>query len=221
MLVVGSGGVEVNGNQYDHSSNLDPAPDFQGVDPRRFNQLHTMANPSADWMNITFYSTEHGFAELGFYPTLDIARTPNTSTNTLPYSPEHGFTNQRADLNINQGAGYTTPETSILSVFIPIITPDRVLTALHGHRAPEASYSSPRLQQGGGSIQRPLRKLLPKPGQHPATPLRQSSSGYRFQCQICPKNYSRRGELNTLAREKHGAPKNKAGRPANRSRSVA
>jgi hypothetical protein len=70
----------------------------------------------------TSYSAEQGFAELGFYPTLDMARTPNTSTNTLPYSTEHGFANQRADLNINQGAGYTTPETSSLSVIIPIIT---------------------------------------------------------------------------------------------------
>jgi hypothetical protein len=123
MLVVGSGSVDsVNGSQYDHSSNLDYAPDFQGVDPRRSNQLHTMANPSADWMNTTSYSAEQDVAVLGFYPTLDIARTPNTSTNTLPYSTEHGFANQRANLNIDQGAGYTTPETSSWSVIIPIIT---------------------------------------------------------------------------------------------------
>ncbi|KAH1648203.1 hypothetical protein KXX16_008913 [Aspergillus fumigatus] len=73
-----------------------------------------MADTFPDWMSTTSYSAEHGVAELAFYPPLDIPRTPNTGSHTLSYSTEHGFANQRADLNIDQGAGYTTPETSSL-----------------------------------------------------------------------------------------------------------
>jgi hypothetical protein len=123
MLVVSSGDVDlVNDDRYDHSSGLYHAPDFQGDDPRCFYQLLTMADTFPDWMSTTSYSAEHGVAELAFYPPLDIPRTPNTGSHTLSYSTEHGFANQRADLNIDQGAGYTTPETSSLSVIIPIIT---------------------------------------------------------------------------------------------------
>ncbi|GFF31990.1 hypothetical protein IFM46972_03398 [Aspergillus udagawae] len=109
MLVVGSGGVDLVD---DHSSDLDHARGFQGVDPRRFTQLPTMANTFPDWMSTTSYSAERDVAQPGFYSTLDMAHTPNTWTNTLSYSTEHGFANQRADRNIDQGAGYTTPGTS-------------------------------------------------------------------------------------------------------------
>lgn len=113
MLVVSSSDVDlVNDNQYNHSSDLYDPPCFYSA----------MYNTLPNWMSTTSYSAEHGVAELGFYLTLDIARTPNTSSHTLSYSTEHGFANQRADLNIDQGAGYTTPETSSLSVIIPIIT---------------------------------------------------------------------------------------------------
>ncbi|KAF7159646.1 hypothetical protein CNMCM5623_005026 [Aspergillus felis] len=95
-------------DQYNHISDPDHAADFQGVVPGRFDQLPTIA----DRTSTTPYPVEKAVDQLDFYPTRDMAHTPNTLTNTPPYSTEHGFANQRADQKIDQGAGNTTPGTS-------------------------------------------------------------------------------------------------------------
>ncbi|KAF7122637.1 hypothetical protein CNMCM5793_000662 [Aspergillus hiratsukae] len=213
MLVVGSGGVGlIDGNQHDHNSDLNHAPVSQGIDPPCLDQLPTMGDTSADRMNTTSYSTGHGVAQRGVDPTLDTALTPDTWPNGLPYSTEQGVTNQLADLNIDQGTGYTTPGISS-SYRAPEVIPDE----------PEPSYSSPPLQQGGRIIQRsrPLPELLPKPTQNSTTPQRQSSSGDKSHCRFCPKACENKRSLRKHETKKHGAPKGEAGRPPNWSRPVA
>ncbi|KAH3629536.1 hypothetical protein KXW27_002712 [Aspergillus fumigatus] len=100
-----------------------------------------MADTFPDWMSTTSYSAEHGVAELAFYPPLDIPRTPNTGSHTLSYSTEHGFANQRADLNIDQGAGYTTPETSSLSE--PLELDDDRTSLESGHKLASMDNRTP------------------------------------------------------------------------------
>ncbi|KAH8696318.1 hypothetical protein BGW36DRAFT_184492 [Talaromyces proteolyticus] len=199
MLAVGSGSLDLlDENQHDHGSDSMPAPSFQGDDTPSFDQLPTTVETFTDGMNTTFFSTGD-----------DVA-------------------NQGADLNIVQGSCYTTPEISSWSVINSIATTDRVLTALYRHRVPEAipgeletSYPSPRLQQVGGGIQRSLPILLPAPTQHSVMPPRQPSSRNRFQCEKCPMCYPHSQSLNRHARDKHEAPKKKAGRPSNRSKLAA
>jgi hypothetical protein len=120
ILVAGSDGVGlIDGNQHDHSSNFNHAPDLEGADSLCSDQLPTSVDTSADGMNTTSYPTGHCVAQLDFYQTPDMNHTPNTVTNGPPDSTEQGVTNQY--LNIDQGSGYTTPEIS-RSVINPILT---------------------------------------------------------------------------------------------------